>query len=79
MVGGREGRALLGLGLDRTAEYLSWPADALDPYRLATQTQAIRVVAMVAAKAGVRRLDRDVLIPGEVARESGMMSPANPI
>jgi hypothetical protein len=48
---------LLGLSLDRMAEYLSWPADALDPYRLAAQTQVIRVVAMVAAKAGERRFD----------------------
>jgi len=39
-------------------EYLSWPADNLDPYRLAAQTQVIRVVAMVAAKVG-----------GEAARE----------
>jgi hypothetical protein len=30
---------LLGLSLDRMAEYLSWPADGLDPYRLAAQTQ----------------------------------------
>jgi hypothetical protein len=34
-------------------DYLSWPADELDPYRLAAQTQVIRVVAMVAAKVGV--------------------------
>ena len=34
-------------------DYLSWPADGLDPYRLAAQTQAIRVVALVAAKVGV--------------------------
>jgi hypothetical protein len=39
-------------------EYVSWPADDLDPYRLAAQTQVIRVVAMVAAKVG-----------GEAARE----------
>jgi hypothetical protein len=43
---------LLGLSLDRMPEYLSWPADDLDPYRLAAQTQVIRVVAMVAAKVG---------------------------
>jgi hypothetical protein len=43
---------LLGLSLDRMHEYLSWPADDLDPYRLAAQTQVIRVVAMVAAKVG---------------------------
>src|SRR5215472_12613962 len=41
---------LLGLSLDRMREYLSWPAEGLDPYRLAAQTQVIRVVAMVAAK-----------------------------
>ena len=49
---------LLGLSLDRTHEYLSWPADKLDPYQLAGQTQVIRAVAMVAAKVG-----------GEAARE----------
>jgi hypothetical protein len=38
-------------------EYLSWPAEGLDPYRLAAQTQVIRVVAMVAAKAGMRQAD----------------------
>jgi hypothetical protein len=39
-------------------DYLSWPADGLDPYRLAAQTQVVRVIAMVAAKVG-----------GEAARE----------
>jgi hypothetical protein len=43
---------LLGISLDRMREYLSWPADDLDPYRLAAQTQVIRVVAMVGAKVG---------------------------
>jgi len=43
---------LLGLSLDRMHEYLSWPADKLDPYQLAGQTQVIRAVAMVAAKVG---------------------------
>jgi hypothetical protein len=43
---------LLGLSLDRMHDYLSWPADGLDPYRLAAQTQVIRVIAMVAAKVG---------------------------
>jgi hypothetical protein len=43
---------LLRLSLDRMNDYLSWPADDLDPYRLAAQTQVIRVVAMVAAKVG---------------------------
>ena len=36
---------LLGLSLDRMHDYLSWPAADLDPYRLAAQTQVIRVVA----------------------------------
>jgi hypothetical protein len=31
-------------------DYLSWPADDLDPDRLAAHTQVIRVVAVVAAK-----------------------------
>src|SRR5215471_17280261 len=43
---------LLGLSLDRMHDYLSWPADGLDPHRLAAQTQVIRVVAVVAAKVG---------------------------
>jgi hypothetical protein len=50
------------MSLDRVHDYLSWPADALDPYRLAAQAQVIRVVAMVAAKVGVearRERDRD--------------------
>jgi hypothetical protein len=51
---------LLGLSLDRMHKYLSWPADGFDPYRLAAQTQVIHVVAMVAAKVGVKaRRDRD--------------------
>jgi hypothetical protein len=49
---------LLGMSLDRMHDYLSWPADSLDPYRLAAQTQVVRVIAMVAAKVG-----------GEAARE----------
>jgi hypothetical protein len=40
-------------------EYLSWPAEGLDPYRLAAQTQVIRVLAMVAAKVGERRFDSE--------------------
>jgi hypothetical protein len=40
-------------------EYVSWPADLLDPHRLAAQAQVIRVVAMVAAKAGERRIDHE--------------------
>jgi hypothetical protein len=43
---------LLGLSLDRMHDYLSWPADGLDPYRLAAQAQVSRVVAVVAAKVG---------------------------
>jgi hypothetical protein len=53
---------LLGLSLDRMRDYLSWPADGLDPFRLAAQAQVIRVVAVVAAKVGVearRERDRD--------------------
>jgi hypothetical protein len=44
---------LLGMSLDRMYDYLSWPADGLDPYRLSAQAQVIHVVAMVAAKVGV--------------------------
>src|SRR5262249_26781670 len=51
---------LLGLSLDRMHDYLVWPADNLDPYRLAAQTQVIRVIAMVAAKVGDEaRRERD--------------------
>jgi hypothetical protein len=34
-------------------DYLSWPADGLDPCRLAAQAQVICVITMVAAKVGV--------------------------
>jgi hypothetical protein len=44
---------LLGMSLDRMHDYLSWPADNLDPCRLAAPAQVIRVIAMVAAKVGV--------------------------
>jgi hypothetical protein len=42
-------------------EYLAWPADGLDPCRLAAQAQVIRVVAMVAAKAGMRQVDHEAI------------------
>jgi hypothetical protein len=29
----------MGMSLDRMPDYLAWPADDLDPYRLAAQTQ----------------------------------------
>jgi len=51
----------VGLSFDRMREYLSWPAD--HPYRLAAQTQVIRLVAMVAAKVdaeAARERDRSV-------------------
>jgi hypothetical protein len=51
---------LLGMSLDRIREYLAWPADGLDPYRLAAQTQVIRVVAMIAAKGGERPFDHEI-------------------
>jgi len=44
---------LLGLTLDRMYDYLSWPPDNLDPHRLAAQQQTVRIVAMIAARAGV--------------------------
>jgi hypothetical protein len=61
---------LLGLSLDRMHDYLSWPADGLDPYRLAAQTQVIRVVAMVAAKVGVEARRERVL--AEMAQREGL-------
>jgi hypothetical protein len=62
---------LLGLSLDRMHDYLSWPADDLDPYRLAAQTQVIRVVAMVGAKVGdqARRERRGQRIVNELLRK----------
>jgi hypothetical protein len=65
---------LLGLSLDRMHEYLSWPADDLDPYRLAAQTQVIRVVAMVAAKVGgeaARQRDRQRILDELTRRAFG--------
>ena len=51
---------LLDMSLDRMHDYLSWPADELDPHRLAAQTQVIRVIAVVAAKVGDEaRRERD--------------------
>jgi hypothetical protein len=55
-------------------EYLSWPADDLDPYRLAAQTQVIRVVAMVAAKVGgeaARERERQRILSDLTRREFG--------
>jgi hypothetical protein len=51
---------LLGMSLDRMRENLAWPADGLDPHRLAAQTQVLRVVATVAAKAGERPFDHEI-------------------
>jgi hypothetical protein len=68
---------LLGMSLDRMHDYLAWPADGLDPYRLAAQAQVIRVVATVAAKAGIeahRERDREPL--KELARFSGISKQA---
>ena len=65
---------LLGLSLDRMHEYLSRPADELDPYRLAAQTQVIRVVVMVAAKVGgeaARERDRERILSEMMRREFG--------
>ena len=65
---------LLGLSLDRMHDYLSWPADGLDPYRLAAQTQVIRVVAVVAAKVGVeahRERERQRILSEMTRREFG--------
>src|SRR5215469_16920330 len=61
---------LLALSLDRMHDYLSWPADGLDPHRLAAQTQVIRVVAMVAAKVGeeARRERERQRVLGELVR-----------
>jgi hypothetical protein len=53
-------------------DYLSWPADGLDPYRLAAQTQVIRVVAMVAAKVGDEaRRERERVLAEMARREFG--------
>jgi hypothetical protein len=55
-------------------EYLSWPADELDPYRLAAETQVIRVAVMVAAKVGgeaARHRERDRILSEMMRREFG--------
>jgi hypothetical protein len=41
------------MSLDRMHDYLAWPAYGLDACGLAAQAQVIRVIAMVAPKAGV--------------------------
>ena len=64
----------VGLSFDRMHEYLSWPADDLHPYRLAAQTQVIRVVAMVAAKVGgeaARERERQRIVSRMMRREFG--------
>jgi hypothetical protein len=53
---------------------LSRPAENLDPYRLAAQTQVINVVAMVAAKVGgeaARERDRQRILSEMTRREFG--------
>ena len=45
---------LLGVSLDRMHDYLSWPADGLDPHRLAAQTQVIRVSRWSPPRSGVK-------------------------
>ena len=55
-------------------EYLSWPADGLDPYRLGAQAQVIRVVAMVAGKVGLearRRRESERVLRALEARTFG--------
>jgi hypothetical protein len=44
---------LLGMSLDRIHDYLGWSPHELDPHRLAAQSQAMRVVVMIAAKVGI--------------------------
>jgi hypothetical protein len=64
---------LLGMSLDRMHDYLAWPADGLDPCRLAAQAQVIRVITMVAPKAGVeaaRGRERERVL-AEMARDLG--------
>jgi hypothetical protein len=64
---------LLSMSLDRMHDYLAWPADGLDPYRLAAQAQVLRVVVTVAAKAGIeahRERDRQRVLK-ELARRFG--------
>jgi hypothetical protein len=67
---------LLGMSLDRMHDYLSWPADSLDPYRLAAQTQVVRVIAMVAAKVG-EKLPASAIGNASSAGLSGRSSPRN--
>jgi hypothetical protein len=67
------------MSLDRMHDYLSWPADGLYPYRLAAQTQVIRVVAMVAAKVGDearRERDRERVLAEMVRLEFGTSNQA---
>ena len=48
------------------------PADGLDPYRLAAQVQVIRVMVMVAAKAGI-----DAALEGSAAHSfPGIFTPS---
>ena len=57
-------------------ELAAYPPDdiSIDPLQGRTQLRLVEVAVVVDPAANAR-----VLIPGEVARESGMMSPTNPI
>lgn len=66
--------------LDRIHDYLAWPADGLDPYRLAAQAQVLRVVVTVAAKAGIeahRERDRQRVLE-ELGRRFSELQTAPP-
>jgi hypothetical protein len=41
------------MSLERVHDYLGWSPHDLDPHRLAVQSQAVRVVFMIAAKVGI--------------------------
>jgi hypothetical protein len=51
---------LLGMSLDRVHDYLGWSPHELDPHGLAAQSQAVRVVVMI-AQLGSRHSVRLVL------------------
>lgn len=62
---------LLGMSLDRMYDYLAWPADELDPCRLAAQTTVIRVITLISTKLGIenlRQLERKKALAGLVER-----------
>jgi hypothetical protein len=56
---GQKIQHLLGMSLDCIHDYLAWPREDIDPYRLAAQAQVVRIVVNVAAKFGLKQMNAE--------------------